>query len=181
MLKKNGSKKTEIPEEPVLAEESNIEDEALLEDEFDGPINALELENDDFDDWSPELENMQNISKTPTASKPTASLIKSLNKKNIEALTIPTKFICPLSKQVMTEPVRIAGSKVPVAYEKSAIEAYYDENGTDPMTHEDLNDDVHFMPDLALTREITDFCLKHMVSTEKNVTNHLSPNKKTQH
>jgi hypothetical protein len=165
MLKKNDTTQNELPEEPTLTEDTDAEDESLLEDEFDGPINALELENDEFDDWNPELEKIQHISKQPIVQKPAIPL---LDKKIIANVAIPTKFICPLSKQIMTEPVRIAGSKVPIAYEKSAIESYYDEHGKDPMTHEYLDDDVQFMPDLALTREITDFCLAHMTSAEKS-------------
>lgn len=165
MLKKNDTTKNELPEEPTLTEDTDAEDESLLEDEFDGPINALELENDEFDDWNPELEKIQHLSKQPIAPKP---VIPLLDKKIIAKVAIPPKFICPLSKQIMTEPVRIAGSKVPIAYEKSAIESYYDEHGKDPMTHEYLDDDVQFMPDLALTREITDFCLAHMAAAEKS-------------
>jgi hypothetical protein len=140
----------------------------MLEDEFDGPMNTLELENDDFDDWNPELEKIQHLSKPSIVSKPAVPVFSAIDKKNITKVTIPTKFICPLAKQIMTEPVRIAGSKVPVAYEKSAVEAYYEEHGRDPMTHENLDDDVHFMPDLALTREITDFCLAHVATQEKS-------------
>lgn len=170
MLKKNDTTKNELPDEPALMEDA--EDESMLEDEFDGPLNALELEleleRDDFDDWSPELEKIQHLSKPHIAPKPAMPSFSSIDKKNITEVAIPTKFICPLSKQIMTEPVRIAGSKVPVAYEKSAIESYYDEHGKDPMTHEYLDDDMHFMPDLALTREITDFCLAHMATQEKS-------------
>lgn len=168
MLKKNDTAKNELPEEPTLTEDTDVEDESLLEDEFDGPINALELENDEFDDWNSEIEKIQHLSKPHIAPIPATPSFSPFDKKNITQIAIPTKFICPLSKQIMTEPVRIAGSKVPIAYEKSAIESYYDEHGKDPMTHEYLDDDVQFMPDLALTREITDFCLAHMSTAEKS-------------
>ncbi len=168
MLKKNDTTKNALPDEAALQEENaETEDEAMLEDEFDGPINALELENDDFDDWSSELEKIQQLSKPSIAAKPATPFVSPLN---ISEVAIPPKFMCSLSKQIMTEPVRIAGSKVPVAYEKSVIESYYDEHGKDPMTHEYLDDDVHFIPDLALTREITDFCLAHRATQEKNDT-----------
>jgi hypothetical protein len=158
---KNKDTKTELPDEPTIIDENDIEDESMHEDDFDGPMNALELENDDFDDWNPELEKIQQLSKQSIISKPTAPTLTPLDKKSIAEVAIPAKFICPLSKQLMTEPVRIAGSKVPIAYEKSAIESHYEEQGTDPMTHEYLDDDAHFLPDLALTREISDFWLKH--------------------
>ncbi len=159
MLKKNDTLKNELPEEPTP-----IIEETDTEDEFDGPINVLALENDDFDDWNPELEKFRHLSKLQTAVIPAMPSILPLDKKITTKVVIPAKFICPLSKQIMTEPVRIAGSKVPIAYEKSAIESYYDEHGKDPMTHEDLDDDAHFIPDLALTREITDFCLTHVTA-----------------
>ncbi len=165
MLKKNDTKMNDLPDEsPVNA---NVEDESLHEDEFDGPINPLELENDDFDDWHPELEKIQRASK-PLASKPAMPSLSLLDKKQMGDIAIPPKFICALSKQIMTKPVRIAGSKVPVAYEESAIIAHYDEHGTDPMTEEDLGEEPYFMPDLALTREISDFCLAHRVPQEKS-------------
>lgn len=150
-----------------LVEESHISEEDV-EDEFDGPVNSLALENDDeFDDcWHPEIEDPQHLSAVSTTPKFETSIIATIDKKNIQK-NIPPKFICALSKQIMLEPVRIAGSKVPLAYEKSAIEAYYEEHGEDPMTHEDLGDDAHFIPDLALKREISDFCLAHTLKSEK--------------
>lgn len=167
MPKKNSSKKNELPEEPVLSNDAEVEDESLLEDEFDGPINELELEENEFDDWNPELEKIQTLTKTVLASKPAAPFFTPPDKKKLEEITVPNKFICSLSKQIMTEPVRIAGSNMPVAYEKSAIEAHYEETGTDPMTHKYLDDDVHFMPDLALKREIMDFCIANHICTEQ--------------
>lgn len=160
MLNNNNAKKNELLEEPALTEVP-AEEESLLEDEFEGPMNALELENDEFDDWNPDLEKIQHLSKPSVTSKPVVPFLSVIDK-----IAIPTKFICPLSKQIMVNPVRIAGSKVPVAYEESAIASYYDEHGTDPMTHEDLSDDVHFIPDFALTREISDFCLAHEKSAK---------------
>ena len=167
MLKNNDTKKTELPDElAVTEEETHAEEESMLEDEFAGSLHPLELDNDDFDDWNPELEKIPQFSKPTMAAKPATPSLTPLDKKRMANLTIPAKFICPLSKQLMTEPVRIAGSKVPVAYEKSAIESHYEEHGTDPMTHDFLDDDAHFILDLALAREITDFCLNHVTKQE---------------
>ena len=73
-------------------------------------------------------------------------------------VTIPSKFICPLTNNIMKNPVRIVGSKFPLAYEAQALETYFEENGyIDPQTKNDLGEDAQTTPDLSLKRQIEDF------------------------
>jgi len=132
----------------------NNNEEATFEDEFTGPINAKAFENDE---WDLDTEDLEKYTK-PIKKKDT-KLIKDSAPK-IKAITgkIPAKFLCSLTQKIMTEPTRIAGSKFPAAYEKSALYAHYEEFGTDPKTGDYLDDDIDFTADLALAREIADFC-----------------------
>ncbi|MDA8562185.1 hypothetical protein N9L02_03655, partial [Gammaproteobacteria bacterium] len=110
-----------------------------------------------------DINEITNITEIPIVPKPTSKVFTTLDKKKLEETTLPTKFICPISKQLMINPVRISGSKVPVAYEKLAIEAHYEEYGTDPMTNNYIEDDADFTPDLALKRQINDFCITNNI------------------
>lgn len=141
-----------LHDQPV-AEDTDLEDEM---EEFDGPINTIELENDEYDDTYADL----NFAEMPMVTSKTEEAVQASTELTCPAGTvIPSSFLCPLTKQLIREPVRIAGSKFPIAYEKKALETHYEEYGTDPQTNEYLDDDVHFMPDLALKRQIADFCL----------------------
>eukprot|EP01083_Nonionella_stella_P215902 776622_1 len=56
----------------------------------------------------------------------------------IEISNIPKEFICPLTKQIMREPVKIFDDH---SYEKQAIEKYLKEHNKSPITGEECEDE----------------------------------------
>jgi hypothetical protein len=70
---------------------------------------------------------------------------------------IPPQYRCALTNQLMKHPVRIYGSRVPVAYEKTALEDYFNHYGLeDPQTKHEIHEDV-VATDVALQKKIEDF------------------------
>lgn len=120
-------------------------------DIFD-PYHSLdEIEETDFD-WETEKEI-----EVPQAAPPslkTPPLLKDLfpqEKKDIDVANLPQKFICQLTQKPMTDPVFVNGplrSEYPLAYERSALEEAFDEQGFD-------KSDI--IEDRARKREIDDY------------------------
>eukprot|EP01083_Nonionella_stella_P013553 38157_1 len=72
-------------------------------------------------------------------------------------LQIPNEFICPLTKQIMRDPVKIFDNNT---YEKQAIEKYLKEHNKSPVTGEECDDEDHWMlANRKLKEKIKYFCL----------------------
>eukprot|EP01083_Nonionella_stella_P176249 616155_1 len=56
----------------------------------------------------------------------------------VEMSNIPKEFICPLTKQIMREPVKIFDDH---SYEKEAIETYLKQHNKSPITGEECEDE----------------------------------------
>jgi len=70
---------------------------------------------------------------------------------------IPPQYRCALTNKLMKHPVRIYGSRVPVAYEKAALENYFNDHGLeDPQTKHEICEDV-VGTDIALQKKIEAF------------------------
>lgn len=97
------------------------------------------------------------------------ALFKGVTASTENKTLIPAKFICPLTNKIMKNPVRITGSKFPVAYEESALDAHFEEHGyIDPKTKIDLGESVQKTFDFALQREINDFLKANPALIETN-------------
>ncbi len=70
---------------------------------------------------------------------------------------IPPQYRCALTNQLMQHPVRIYGSRMPVAYEKKALENYFNDYGLeDPQTKHEISEDM-VGADIALQKKIEAF------------------------
>ena len=65
---------------------------------------------------------------------------------------IPSQFICPLTKEVMSEPVIAFDENV---YERAAIQEYLEKYKKSPVTEEAF--DFHLFPDMQLKVEIKQY------------------------
>eukprot|EP01084_Bolivina_argentea_P232517 391885_1 len=71
----------------------------------------------------------------------------------VHEIKIPKEFICPLSKNVMNNPVQIFDG---YTYEKSDIESYLNKHKKSPMTHKICND-IWYLPNRKLKQKIDTF------------------------
>ncbi|XP_077246322.1 plant U-Box 15 [Tasmannia lanceolata] len=90
------------------------------------------------------------------------TLLKTLQK--CPSLTIPNDFLCPISLEIMTDPVIVATGQT---YERSSIQKWLDSNHrTCPKTGQTL---VHLLlaPNYALRNLISQWCEKNQVELPK--------------
>eukprot|EP01083_Nonionella_stella_P076848 209566_1 len=82
-----------------------------------------------------------------------------------EMANIPNEFICPLTKQIMREPVKVFDNHT---YEKEAIEKYLKEHNKSPITGEECEDeDDHWtLPNRKLKEKIKIFVSVNNVSLD---------------
>ncbi len=85
-----------------------------------------------------------------------------------KAKTVPSKFKCALSGEVMQDPVFILGSPMLVGYERKNLEDYFDKNGPeDPYNKKEVDTDA-VREFVSLRVEIEKFTLinSHLWGTE---------------
>ncbi|MBA2710006.1 MAG: hypothetical protein H0U57_05405 [Tatlockia sp.] len=62
----------------------------------------------------------------------------------------PAEFICPITEELMNDPVIIAGEESYQAYERVEIEAWFKKSNISPLTGDNLSDDQKILlPELA--------------------------------
>ncbi len=71
--------------------------------------------------------------------------------------TIPDEFICPISQQIMLDPVVIADGHV---FERTSIEKWFKSKTTSPITNLKLNH-TEVTPIIFLKTKITEFLEQH--------------------
>lgn len=79
-------------------------------------------------------------------------------------ITLPAKFICPLSKEVMVDPVILEDG---ITYERSAIESWLTINNTSPTYKQHELTDKKFITNTVLKKEIENYLLKNQICTLK--------------
>jgi hypothetical protein len=76
-----------------------------------------------------------------------------------EKVDIPTKYVCPITRQLMADPVSAPDGHI---YEKNAIEAWLSVNATSPMTRVPMTAD-QLNGVVYLRNEIVDWCTENKV------------------
>ena len=85
------------------------------------------------------------------------------NDNGIHKNKIPSKFICPITKQIMKDPVIAFDENI---YERSAIEKYLKENNTSPITDEEAYT-LSLFSNKQLKKEIQAYCAVNNVITDE--------------
>jgi hypothetical protein len=104
----------------------------------------------------------KNFKVDETSISPQAQLDQSID-------MIPSEFLCPLTKKVMTDPVILTDGN---SYERPAIQQWLQTNDRSPCTNEMLADKTIMIPNHALKKAIEDHFNRH------NVTDSNEPDRK---
>ena len=96
-------------------------------------------------------------------------IITNIEKLNIKSLEIPDRFICPITKKIMKEPVMAFDG---YCYEKMSIESYLKINKKSFVTGENA-DYIGVFPNHSLKKEITKFIKDNNIDIDTlNVNEH---------
>ena len=77
---------------------------------------------------------------------------------------IPEEFICPLSREIMSDPVTIDDNN---NYERKAIMEWFESNGSiSPINHNRINKNI-IVPNLDLKNRIEEFKKKYAIEVDK--------------
>lgn len=94
-----------------------------------------------------------NLKQENTVIKQEISAIKAANKGKLK---IPSRFYCPISKEIMQDPVIIRGDREKHCFEREAIQTWFRYNQTHPTTRASLYDRT-LEENRGLKRDIIDF------------------------
>ncbi len=86
------------------------------------------------------------------------SLVQRFRKLHLADDSVPNEFLCPISQEVMSDPVVAADGRT---YERAAIQAWFGLHSTSPLTNQPLETKLLF-PNLAVKNAIAEWIEKKM-------------------